>query len=253
MESRDNITPAKLKANLELYWALFEDWIRRRWLGLLAMSILVWMVTHKDITISFSMQKGEGGGGLFSTATQSLFYNPFEGEEEAAQNVAKRSGSKGWDDLTPAEREKRTKQLAYVKAYHHLANNEMKKRGIPASITLAQGLLESNIGESRLATENNNHFGIKCFSKTCPKGHCSNFNDDHHKDFFRKFKTVEESYAAHSQVLEKDRYRGLFKLASNDYRGWAHGLKKAGYATDPRYGEKLVRIIENLELYQYDI
>ena len=129
----------------------------------------------------------------------------------------------------------------------------MNTHGIPSSITLAQGLLESNIGESRLAQENNNHFGIKCFSKQCAKGHCTNFNDDHHKDFFRKFSTLEESYAAHSQLLQKDRYQNLFRLKKTDYKGWARGLKKAGYATDPQYAEKLIRIIEDLELYQYDI
>ena len=133
------------------------------------------------------------------------------------------------------------------------AEHEMERHGIPVSITLAQGLLESNIGQSRLALENNNHFGIKCFSKSCKKGHCTNFNDDHHKDFFRKFSSVEESYAAHSKVLEKDRYRSLFRLKSNDYKGWARGLRKAGYATDPRYADKLIRIIEDLELYQFDV
>ena len=156
-------------------------------------------------------------------------------------------------NLTPEQLEKRRKQLAYVRQYHDLAEHEMEKNGIPVSITLAQGLLESNIGESRLARENNNHFGIKCFSKSCRKGHCTNFNDDHHKDFFRKFTSVEESYAAHSKVLEKSRYSSLFRLKTTDYKGWARGLRKAGYATDPRYADKLIRIIEDLELYQYDI
>ena len=128
----------------------------------------------------------------------------------------------------------------------------MNKYGIPASITLAQGLLESNVGESRLSTRNNNHFGMKCFSKSCGKGHCSNFTDDSHKDFFRKYGSAWESYRAHSKMLGGKRYRSLKKLGKKDYKNWAKGLKKAGYATDKRYAEKLINLIETLELYQYD-
>lgn len=252
MKPYENLTPAKLRASFELYWKNFEDWFRRRWIGLCALLLIGWMVTHKDISINFSMQKGEEG--FITTTTQSLFYDPFEDEEAiAAQNVSLQNKPSPEAGLTPEQLEKRRKQMAYVRKYQHLAANEMKINRIPSSITLAQGLLESNIGQSRLATENNNHFGIKCFSKKCAKGHCTNFNDDHHKDFFRKFGTVEESYTAHSKVLEKERYRGLFKLRITDYKGWSRGLKKAGYATDPRYADKLIRIIEDLELYQYDI
>jgi len=129
---------------------------------------------------------------------------------------------------------------------------EMETHGIPASITLAQGLLESGTGRSTLARKNHNHFGIKCFSKKCRKGHCSNHSDDHHKDFFRIFENPEESFRAHSRVLLKDRYKPLFRLRITDYKGWSHGLRKAGYATDPRYGDKLVRMIEDLELWRYD-
>jgi flagellum-specific peptidoglycan hydrolase FlgJ len=129
----------------------------------------------------------------------------------------------------------------------------MEKYGIPASITLAQGLLESNVGESKLATRNKNHFGIKCFSRSCKKGHCSNFTDDSHKDFFRIYKSSWESYRSHSLLLKRsDRYRRLFQLNRKDYRGWAHGLTKAGYATDKRYGAKLINLIESLALHQYD-
>ena len=96
---------------------------------------------------------------------------------------------------------------AYVKRFKATAVSEMKKYGIPASITLAQGILESNAGASRLANNNNNHFGLKCFSKSCSKGHCSNYHDDDHKDFFRKFDTAWESYRAHSLLLTGKRYR----------------------------------------------
>jgi len=128
----------------------------------------------------------------------------------------------------------------------------MEKYGIPASITLAQGLLESNIGTSKLATKNKNHFGIKCFSKKCKKGHCSNFNDDHHKDFFRNFSTVWESYRAHSLLLQKKRYKKLYKLKATDYKGWAKGLQAAGYATDKQYANKLVKLIQRLKLDRID-
>lgn len=147
---------------------------------------------------------------------------------------------------------KRKKQLAYVKRFSKVAKTEMEKFGIPASITLAQGLLESNVGASRLATRNNNHFGIKCFSKRCGKGHCSNFTDDSHKDFFRKYRSAWESYRAHSKLLTAKRYSKLYKLKKNDYKGWATGLKKAGYATDPKYAEKIIALIEDLNLNQYD-
>ncbi|RMG88068.1 MAG: hypothetical protein D6714_01235 [Bacteroidetes bacterium] len=147
---------------------------------------------------------------------------------------------------------KRKRQLAYIRRFVKVAQTEMKKYGIPASITLAQGLLESNVGQSKLATRNNNHFGIKCFSKSCSKGHCSNFTDDSHKDFFRRYGTAWESYRAHSLMLCGKRYRHLHKIPASDYRAWAHGLKKAGYATDKRYAEKLINLIEDLNLHQYD-
>ncbi len=143
------------------------------------------------------------------------------------------------------------KQEAYVQRFASVAQAEMKKFGIPASITLAQGLIESNAGDSRLSQEINNHFGMKCFSRTCRKGHCKNFTDDTHKDFFRAYGTAWESYRAHSNMLQGKRYRGL-KKHGIDYKAWAHGLKKAGYATDPRYAQKLILLIEQLDLTQYD-
>lgn len=149
-------------------------------------------------------------------------------------------------------REKRQKCDAYVKKYASKAVAEMKAHGVPASITLAQGLLESNAGESSLATRNNNHFGIKCFARNCPHGHCTNYKDDTHKDFFRKYSDASESFESHSHFLKKPRYQSLFKLKRTDYKGWAHGLKKAGYATDEKYALKLIQLIEELQLYRYD-
>ncbi len=151
-----------------------------------------------------------------------------------------------------AKAAKRVKQLTYVAEFAREAQSEMKRFGIPASVTLAQGLLESDMGQSPLATKNKNHFGIKCFSRSCKKGHCSNFTDDSHKDFFRIYKSPEDSYRAHSQLLSAARYKSLHKLAKGDYKGWAYGLKKAGYATDPNYAEKLIELIEDLGLHRYD-
>lgn len=148
--------------------------------------------------------------------------------------------------------EKQETVFRYIKRYADVAVAEMEKYGIPASITLAQGLLESDAGESRLARSNNNHFGIKCFSKNCRKGHCANFTDDSHKDFFRKYSNVWESYRAHSTFLQRKRYVHLQKLGTTNYVGWAHGLKEAGYATDRKYANKLIQIIETLNLDKYD-
>ncbi len=140
---------------------------------------------------------------------------------------------------------------AYIKRFFKVAKVEMDKFGIPASIKLAQGLLESNAGKSRLAAEHLNHFGLKCFSKTCDKGHCSNHSDDSHKDFFRNYKSAWESWRDHSQFLTGARYAHL-KSHGKDYKKWAKGLKKAGYATDKKYDKKLIGIIELYGLDQYD-
>ncbi|GAB4493261.1 MAG: hypothetical protein OHK0019_16870 [Saprospiraceae bacterium] len=139
----------------------------------------------------------------------------------------------------------------YVERFSGIAVEEMKKFGIPASISLAQGLIESRAGTSKLAVNNNNHFGIKCFSRNCKKGHCTNFTDDTHKDFFRKFKNPWESWRAHSQLLASGRYKKLKKYG-RDYRQWAYGLKSVGYATDRNYAEKLIGIIERYDLHRYD-
>lgn len=156
--------------------------------------------------------------------------------------------------LPAAEMEPRlVKCRDYVEKYAPLAVEEMQQYGIPASITLAQGLLESNAGESKLTRKTNNHFGIKCFSKRCRSGHCANFSDDTHKDFFVKYAHAKGSYRAHSQFLKKGaRYQNLFELESTDYRAWARGLSEAGYATDKHYGEKLIAIIQTLGLERYD-
>jgi len=141
--------------------------------------------------------------------------------------------------------------IPYISRYIKTAQNEHRLYNIPASITLAQAILESNCGKSRLAEKNNNHFGIKCFSKNCQKGHCSNFEDDHHKDFFRAYKTAWQSYREHSVFLNGKRYKDLQQFGNN-YRAWAEGLKSAGYATDVNYDKKIIELVERFNLAVYD-
>jgi hypothetical protein len=139
----------------------------------------------------------------------------------------------------------------YISTYKDLAIEEMKKYHIPASITLAQGILESECGNSQLAQQANNHFGIKCHKEWTGK---TFYQDDDEKDeCFRKYQRPEESYKDHSEFLStRDRYKFLFDIDINDYKGWAYGLKQAGYATNPKYPELLIRIIEENGLHQYD-
>ena len=139
----------------------------------------------------------------------------------------------------------------YIERYSDIARKEQAQYGVPASISLAQGLIESRAGTSKLAKNNNNHFGIKCFSRHCRKGHCSNFTDDTHKDFFRKFESSWGSWREHSLLLSRGRYKSLHKHGT-DYRKWAYGLKSIGYATDRTYAEKLIGVIEKYDLHQFD-
>lgn len=139
----------------------------------------------------------------------------------------------------------------YIEEYHELAIKEMNRVGIPASITLAQGMLESGNGNSTLARKSNNHFGIKCHNDW--KGKRVYHDDDRKGECFRKYKTVYQSYIDHSDFLTgKQRYASLFELKTTDYKGWAKGLKKAGYATDPKYAHRLIEIIEENNLDRFD-
>lgn len=138
----------------------------------------------------------------------------------------------------------------YIDTYKYIAIDHMKKYKIPASITLAQGLLESGAGKSDLAANGKNHFGIKCHSDW--KGKKMYKSDDGPNDCFRVYSNAEDSYEDHALFLKKDRYRSLFELKITDYRGWAKGLQQCGYATDKAYANKLIKIIEDYELYQHD-
>jgi LysM repeat protein len=140
---------------------------------------------------------------------------------------------------------------AYIQKYCNIAMREMNDYGIPASITLAQGILESAAGTSRLAVQANNHFGIKCHNDW--SGEKIYHDDDKRNECFRKYERAEESFIDHSQFLkDRPRYSFLFELDKTDYKAWAKGLKQAGYATDPNYPNRLITLIEKYELYKYD-
>lgn len=141
--------------------------------------------------------------------------------------------------------------IKYIERYKKIAIEEMKQYGIPASITLAQGILESNAGRSTLALQANNHFGIKCHNTWY--GKTITHDDDAKNECFRVYDTPEESFRDHSEFLKtRDRYKFLFDYPSNDYKNWAMGLKQAGYATNPKYAELLIKNIELYSLFNYD-
>jgi len=176
-------------------------------------------------------------------------YVPEEDELEIPKPAPKKkkndAAPRGVREIIPASAE------AYIAKYSIYAKECMRKYKVPASISLAQGLIESNSGKSNLAVNAFNHFGMKCFSKNCHKGHCVNATDDTHKDFFRKYKSVAESYDAHGVLISGGRYASLKKYGK-DYRKWAYGLKSKGYATDKLYAEKLIGMIKRYGLDRYD-
>ena len=139
---------------------------------------------------------------------------------------------------------------AYIEKYSNFAVECQNEHHIPASITLAQGILESGAGESSLAKDCNNHFGIKCGSDWY--GRSTRRDDDRPNECFRCYKSVKESYDDHAKFLKRQRYAFLFDYKITDYKSWAHGLKQAGYATDPKYPQKLINIIETYKLYEFD-
>ena len=147
------------------------------------------------------------------------------------------------DGLSPQE--------SYIARYAGIAVNEMYRSGVPASITLAQGILESGSGLSTLAKDGNNHFGIKCHNGWA--GRTMKADDDRKNECFRVYDTAEESFKDHSDFLRyRDRYKFLFDFQTTDYRSWAYGLKQAGYATDPTYAAKLIKYVEDYDLTRFD-
>ena len=150
-----------------------------------------------------------------------------------------------------ARRETGTPQERYISRYATIAVNEMYRTGVPASITLAQGIIESRSGLSTLAVDGNNHFGIKCHNSW--KGKTMLADDDRKNECFRVYGSAEESFRDHSDFLRyRDRYKFLFDFQTTDYKSWAYGLKQAGYATDPAYATKLIQCVEDYNLARFD-
>jgi len=250
--------------------------LEKNWFRILILAVALHVFFNKDISIQFNMNAaGQVGEAL---VIQPVSYEKNQQQKVSVTPVSKRSSShKEKKKTVPPEannfsnlgfilnpdyarRKKIDRRIvqqklencqAYIKAYEPIARKEREKYDIPVSITLAQGLLESNAGDSRLAKESNNHFGIKCRTK-CLGCTCRNYSDDDIYDMFRVFESTWESFREHSILLSGNRYKHLKKLPARDYKNWAHGLKKAGYATDKRYAEKLIRIIEELDLDRFD-
>ncbi|WGK65431.1 glucosaminidase domain-containing protein [Croceiramulus getboli] len=154
------------------------------------------------------------------------------------------------EEPTPPAAEPLDRVSAYIQEYAEIAKEEMLLYGIPASITLAQGILESGAGRGRLSREANNHFGIKCHDW---KGAVIYHDDDEKGECFRKYNSPKFSFRDHSLFLTgRKRYTDLFNLAKDDYKGWAKGLRQAGYATDRKYPVKLISLIERYQLDKYD-
>ncbi len=183
---------------------------------------------NKPVEPNADIAKGINEANLFDNV--SIFIAP----EKANPIVVKSKQEKCWD---------------YVRRFINVAKTERQKFGIPVSITLAQGLLESDAGESRLTRAANNHFGVKTFNRRVP--HVV-MKDDTPTDKFKKYDSAWESFRDHSMLLMRDHYQQLQYLSKTDYVGWAKGLEKAGYATDKQYAENLIKIIENLKLYRFD-
>jgi hypothetical protein len=178
---------------------------------------------------------------LFAACSSKKKRTNYHKENKKIEKVADRKSDKDYPSYTT---------LSYIDRFKNTSIEEMNRYGIPASITLAQAILESGTGKSDLAKYANNHFGIKCTKDWKGKGY---YKDDDAKDeCFRVYNNPEESFKDHSQFLKRKRYASLFELDKNDYEGWAKGLKDAGYATNPRYPQLLIGLIEKYNLNQYD-
>jgi len=244
-----------MRITLENVLDRMKQHVRLIWFKIAFLVILGVVLSRKDISFTFNFNAGEqavaASTPIMTKETETLPQTTTHQEMGMLADIVPRPSRAPVRRRTPEEMAKLKRQQTYVDRFAPVAISEMRKYDIPASIKLAQGLVETNAGSSTLASKHNNHFGIKCFSKKCGKGHCINFSDNTHKDFFVRYETAWVSYRAHSEFLSGKRYRHLQDLGK-DYKAWARGLKAAGYATDPSYADKLIRTIEDLELYKYD-
>jgi len=245
-------------------YAYYIKWANQHWFEILIGCLFVHLLLAKDVKISFQFKEKAPIAATYSTnprVQQTALFDKWEAPVTTKAVPKAQSFYNLTFILSPdyaarkgvplhIVQEKKQVIQNYLDTYMKVAKEEQAIYKVPTSITLAQGLLESNAGDSRLSKESNNHFGIKCKSK-CKGCTCRNYHDDDYYDMFRVFKNPWESYREHSILLSGGRYKHL-KEHGNNYEKWAHGLKKAGYATDKKYAEKLIKIIEALRLYQYD-
>lgn len=189
--------------------------------------------------------------------TKKIVYTPTEnvidddGEQTKQPSVSNQDNSSVVLEATTRVKVTTKMVLAYIEKYKEIAKENMIKKGIPASITLGQAILESGAGTGPLSIQANNHFGIKCHKEW--RGASIKYTDDEENECFRKYTDPKESFRDHSFFLtSRSRYSNLFLLGKNDYIGWANGLKLAGYATDLKYPEKLIGLIQRYQLDQYD-
>lgn len=235
----DRIRPQMNGAN----WGMPNVELRQLpWLKIALVALVAYVLLQKDMQFNLALKAPMG---VFADEEDQT-----EQGQARTTSLSEQSLNNPYAPLASDELHVR-KAKAFIRKYAATAVDEMHQFGIPASIKMAQALIESRAGESKLALNNLNFFGLKCFSRRCAKGHCTNAFDDHHKDFFRKFKSDWESWRAHSKLLQGKRYSGL-KQHGKDYKAWAKGLKTAGYATDKNYHNKLINTIEKYKLYKLD-
>lgn len=201
-------------------------------IGLIVLAGTVLLYKDLNFNINLSAPTGSGGSGLVG------------GSSVVSQPISNSNS----DMLFSGAQDQKNK--SYIRAYSELAVNYHRAYGVPASILLAQALIDSNAGENAAATLNNNHFAIQCHSKNCRKGHCSSLEKGQHKRFYRKYKSVDESWRAHSLMITTGKYRELTN--SKDYQSWANGLEQLGFNEAEEYAKKLIRLIQNYQLGALD-
>ena len=226
--------------------------IKLPWTKLLVIFALGFMAFKKDVSFSVGMGGTPQKAAFGNVAVAEEVVLKEKGDEQGLFGIFSKEEKKiDYFADAPGDNATDKKIKSYIRRFKDLAIAEKERYGIPASIKMAQAIVESNSGLSGLSKKNNNHFGMKCFSKTCKKGHCSNFGDDSHKDFFRAYGSAWESWRAHSKMIVSGRYKPLLKHG-NDYKAWAKGLKKLGYATAKHYEQTLVSMIEKYHLDTLD-
>lgn len=221
------------------------------WLPRLTIVLLVWLLLSKE-RFSVSIQLGAPAAAAASSALlPAPPAKPLLQPSVAAEPTTQTASFLPLPSAAaPAVSERKQKCQHYIEQFARIAKEEEQLYQIPAAITLAQALLESNAGESPLAAKENNHFGIKCPPR-CASCRCAQYADDTPNDQFQVYDSPWFSFRAHSKLLHTPRYRHLLQLPADDYKNWAYGLQAAGYATDKKYAEKLIAIIEEFQLQRY--